>query len=435
MFNELERLAVGPDGIFQNVEPGALNRGVSALEFVGQLATQNDPNISRFRDLSEGSIGSIVRTLGERGALAEGDVTRALGLLPRVFGDLGLPDTRKQATEKLKTLRGILERGVRKLHGTAAQPRVFNGPIVPPKNQRRPGDILNRNGATFQWDGVAWRTCRVMPSFTDEELGLTVQKDAAPMEPVPIPDASAFMDTPPRGERARELMMDLLPIAGATALSFAVPPLAPGLAAARVAPLLARLGMSIGGLLGLGARGATRFGPTVTAGGAGGAAGGATQAAIRGENIGEAALQSGAEMAAGEALGLGGVAGAARIAAPALGVITQQGCRALDFARKTPLPGSARGITGNPRALPISPEQVAPGLPQRAVQGLVDNLLPARLVAQERRRAVEEKLQVRADPEELQVVGFYASRDRLATIPAEIGRMAAKRVPHHPPRH
>ena len=158
MFNELERLAVGPDGIFQNVEPGALNRGVSALEFVGQLATQNDPNISRFRDLSEGSIGSIVRTLGERGALAEGDVTRALGLLPRVFGDLGLPDTRKQATEKLKTLRGILERGVRKLHGTTAQPRVFNGPIVPPKNQRRPGDILNRNGATFQWDGVAWST-------------------------------------------------------------------------------------------------------------------------------------------------------------------------------------------------------------------------------------------------------------------------------------
>ncbi len=183
-----------------------------------------------------------------------------------------------------------------------------------------------------------------MPSFTDEDLGLTVQKDAAPMEPVPIPDASAFMDTPPRGEGARELMVDLLPIAGATALSFAVPPLASGLAAARVAPLLARLGMSTGGLLGLGARGATRFGPTVTAGGAGGA----TQAAIRGENIGEAALQSGAEMAAGEALGLGAVAGAARIAAPALGVITQQGKRALDFARKTPLPGSSRTFTGNP---------------------------------------------------------------------------------------
>ena len=45
---------------------------------------------------------------------------------------------------------------------------------------------------------------------------------------------------------------------------------------------------------------------------------------------------------------------------------------------------------------------------------------------------LEEKLQGRADPEELQVVGFYASRDRLATIEAEIGRMAAKRVPHHP---
>ena len=46
---------------------------------------------------------------------------------------------------------------------------------------------------------------------------------------------------------------------------------------------------------------------------------------------------------------------------------------------------------------------------------------------------LEEKLQGRADPEELQVVGFYASRDRLATIQAEIGAHGREAGPT-PPR-
>jgi len=56
--------------------------------------------------------------LGESGALAQGDVDRALGLLPRVFP---LPDTKEVATEKLAALREIISRGVTKMNSVTRQ--------------------------------------------------------------------------------------------------------------------------------------------------------------------------------------------------------------------------------------------------------------------------------------------------------------------------
>ena len=103
-------------------------------------------------------------------------------------------------------------------------------------------------------------------------------------------------------------------------------------------------------------------------------------------------------MGAAEAIGLGAATGASRIAAPALGLLANQGRKALRFARGTALPESASRITGRPLGLPISPEQVAPGLPQRAVQQVVDNLLPSRFVTQQRRRAVVARV-LEAPPE------------------------------------
>lgn len=113
ILNELEALAIGPDGIFQEVQPGLANRAGAALDFALDSLTQDDPKASRFQDLSQSTIAPFVRFLGESGALAEGDVSRALGLLPNIFP---LPDTGEVAREKLKTLRGIIERGVRKLN-------------------------------------------------------------------------------------------------------------------------------------------------------------------------------------------------------------------------------------------------------------------------------------------------------------------------------
>lgn len=119
ILDELEALAVGPDGIFTNIDSGAANRGAAALDFAMEAITQDDPRVARFKDLSHGTVAAFVKMMGEKGALAEGDVSRALGLLPRIFP---IPDTGEVAEDKIKDLRGIISRGARNLNsGTQAE--------------------------------------------------------------------------------------------------------------------------------------------------------------------------------------------------------------------------------------------------------------------------------------------------------------------------
>lgn len=120
ILGQLETLAVGPEGVFNQVMPGIANRVASAITFGFDMLEQKDPRASQFADLSEATVAPFIKFLGESGALAQGDVDRALGLLPRVFP---LPDTKEVATEKLAALRQIIERGVRKLNA---------GPSIPP---------------------------------------------------------------------------------------------------------------------------------------------------------------------------------------------------------------------------------------------------------------------------------------------------------------
>lgn len=186
-------------------------------------------------------------------------------------------------------------------------------------------------------------------------------------------------------------------LAGAAGTSVAFPPAAPALAATRVAPVLARLGIAAPSVLGRTAATGARFGPTVAAAGGGGAIGGAAEQAMQGgtpAEIGEAALRSGAEMAAGEAAGLGIGSAAARAAAPALGHLTDIGRRALDFARRggDDMGAATTVLTGQSRGLPIAPADVAPTALARGLQSLVDGFLPTRAVAKGRRQAVVNRL-------------------------------------------
>ncbi|GAB4240862.1 MAG: hypothetical protein Kow0032_28750 [Methyloligellaceae bacterium] len=123
ILNELEALAVGPEGIFSSVQPGFVNRAGAAVDFVFDLIEQDDPRVARFKDLSEGSIATLIRFFGERGALPEGDVQRGLGLLPRLFP---LPDTGPVAKDKMRDLRNLIARGLRNLN-RGADVRTSNG--------------------------------------------------------------------------------------------------------------------------------------------------------------------------------------------------------------------------------------------------------------------------------------------------------------------
>lgn len=113
ILGELEALALGEGGVFTDVEPGFVNRAGSALLHGLNMLTQDDPNAARYEDLSKSTLAPFIKFLGESGALADGDVQRGLGLLPRIFP---LPDTRKVAEEKINGLKEIISRGIRNLN-------------------------------------------------------------------------------------------------------------------------------------------------------------------------------------------------------------------------------------------------------------------------------------------------------------------------------
>jgi hypothetical protein len=118
ILNQLEELAIGPNGVFNEVEPGLANRAASAIDFGLEMLTQNDPRASQFHDMSQATLAPFIKFLGETGSLATGDVQRAIGLLPRIFP---LPDTGEVARDKIKELREIITRGVTKMNSVSRQ--------------------------------------------------------------------------------------------------------------------------------------------------------------------------------------------------------------------------------------------------------------------------------------------------------------------------
>lgn len=113
VLDQLERLALGEGGIFSDIEPGVSNRFQAGVDlFIGSLTREN-PNIALYDDLVNSTLSPLIKQLGEAGALAEGDVARAQGLLPKMRGEFLLPDTREEAISKFNTVREILARGAR----------------------------------------------------------------------------------------------------------------------------------------------------------------------------------------------------------------------------------------------------------------------------------------------------------------------------------
>lgn len=118
ILNQLEAIAIGPEGVFNEVQPGLANRAASAIDFGLDMLTQNDPRASQFHDMSQATLAPFIKFLGETGSLATGDVQRAIGLLPRIFP---LPDTGEVARDKISELREIITRGVRNMNSVSRQ--------------------------------------------------------------------------------------------------------------------------------------------------------------------------------------------------------------------------------------------------------------------------------------------------------------------------
>lgn len=78
------------------------NRGSQALKILTGRILQTDVDAAEL-DSKKGYLSQIVRTLGESGALAEGDIQRAISAIPTIT------DTKAVAERKTKALKDILK--------------------------------------------------------------------------------------------------------------------------------------------------------------------------------------------------------------------------------------------------------------------------------------------------------------------------------------
>lgn len=121
ILDSVERLAFGTatePGLFVGVKSGLAERAKATGSFAESLISQDDPRVSEYRALIQGNLASVVRFLGERGALTSADVERARQNFPTL-----LPaDSEQVARRKLGNLREITAKGLRNLDSGNVQP-------------------------------------------------------------------------------------------------------------------------------------------------------------------------------------------------------------------------------------------------------------------------------------------------------------------------
>ena len=121
---ELRDLAVGKDGVFVGNGGSPLTNNMLARLANGTnnamgafFGTQDSMRRDVFNSTAQGSISSLIRSLGDAGALSDGDVKRALSLIP-VLGVS--PDTEATAKLKFDELQKIVSRGANSLKSSGS---------------------------------------------------------------------------------------------------------------------------------------------------------------------------------------------------------------------------------------------------------------------------------------------------------------------------
>jgi hypothetical protein len=129
LLNDLKKLQgdIDESGVIPGVGSNMLARLANGVgNAIGAVVgTEASDARAVFRDLSRGTIAPLVRTLGDAGALSDGDVERALALLPDNGGLL--PDSTRLAGAKLDELEQIFRRAAAGLSTADATPKMDAG--------------------------------------------------------------------------------------------------------------------------------------------------------------------------------------------------------------------------------------------------------------------------------------------------------------------
>jgi len=110
VLKQLEELGAGlfPEKSETGVA-GLVQRGKQGASNLGNIVTQDNPQVSQFQAIAKGATALLIRALGEKGTLNEGDVKRAIMLQPTLFNTFGLPDSSAVFKGKINQIRTILE--------------------------------------------------------------------------------------------------------------------------------------------------------------------------------------------------------------------------------------------------------------------------------------------------------------------------------------
>jgi len=84
-------------------EGNLASRSMQLAELKGKELTQSDPDVAQYISLRAGFLAPIIRALGEKGTLAEGDTARAIKLWPDFF------DSKEVAKGKLRQINKIFD--------------------------------------------------------------------------------------------------------------------------------------------------------------------------------------------------------------------------------------------------------------------------------------------------------------------------------------
>lgn len=113
--DELETMLFGDQGIYNDF--GSDSKGIKGKmenlwEANSQYFLQNDSRFKSYTDFAEGTLSSVVRSLGEVGNLADEDIARARALIPSLFGaKIDTPDIAREKIAKLRRLINLKEEG------------------------------------------------------------------------------------------------------------------------------------------------------------------------------------------------------------------------------------------------------------------------------------------------------------------------------------
>lgn len=111
---------------------GLMGRGQQSMKLWGAW-TQSDPDAAMLQSKG-GELARLARSMGEKGAMAEGDIARAAALVPSIL------DTREVAAQKLKDLTVIIEQAEVNFRKSLGAMKSGGQPAKPQSKAPKPDD-------------------------------------------------------------------------------------------------------------------------------------------------------------------------------------------------------------------------------------------------------------------------------------------------------